>query len=505
MRKFKYLLVVLIFVASACSYSARSFPDLSIQMLIPHDSPSINTMYLWLSGYTMNLKAIANVRRSGGADRIIFYINGRNIGTLGVLPDEVSPSATLDWTPTTGGEYFVQAQVISNSGSSAMSAAVRVCVLGSSDTIDLSVPYVLWGYGFNGPCAIPPTHPTIPDRSYPISIHTITDPISIGYDSPDFCVHRPGVVYAGSAGVTFTTTITDPLGLVAFVTVRVIATGPSGSIFDSLILNQTGGGPTGTRTFRGSTIEMDSDLSSVLGNRGGNLNWEARAIDNAGYLLASESQSMLAGPCAPPVHALTIGTDDKATPTLISILPSPTEPATPTATATPTDQSSPQLIFLENANCHKGPGTAYDVATSFVKGKLLPAVGRNESSSWWLVQIQPGSTCWVGDAAVVESGPVELLPVTTAPSLPETPAKMVNSNVCDLKLNTLTVNLNWASVSDATGFKIYRNGSPLTSVGGEVTSYTDSAPLGVDLTYGVEAVNAYGHSDQVTTSVPACK
>jgi hypothetical protein len=175
-------------------------------------------------------------------------------------------------------------------------------------------------------------------------------------------------------------------------------------------------------------------------------------------------------------------------------------------TPTPTAPAAPQLTFLENANCRKGPGSAYDVTTSLVKGKTIDAVGRNTDGSWWQVQLQPGSLCWVGDATVSKSGPVEQLALVQAPPLPETPSKMVNSSVCDAKkLMTLTVNLNWASVSGATGFNLYRNGSLLTSEGSGITAYVDNAPLGVDLTYAVEAVNTFGHSGQATTSVPACK
>jgi hypothetical protein len=195
---------------------------------------------------------------------------------------------------------------------------------------------------------------------------------------------------------------------------------------------------------------------------------------------------------------LTVATPETATPTLL-IFQILTE--TPTPAASPV----PQLVFLSNANCRKGPGTAYDVATSFAKGKLLPAVGRNEASSWWLVQIQPGSTCWVGDAVVSRSGPVEQLPVMQAPPLPEAPAKFVNTNICDVKLKKLTVNLNWATVSGATGYNLYRNGSLLTSFGPGTTTYVDDAPLGVALTYAAEALNGVGHSGRVTTTVPLCK
>jgi hypothetical protein len=179
--------------------------------------------------------------------------------------------------------------------------------------------------------------------------------------------------------------------------------------------------------------------------------------------------------------------------------------AAPITAPTLTLEQGPQVTFLSNANCRKGPGPAYNVATSLEKGKTLEAAGRNSDSSWWLVQLQPESDCWVGKAAVSTSGAVDQLPVMTAPPLPEAPAKFVSSNTCDPKSSTLTVDLNWASIAGATGFNLYRNGTLLSSFGSGTTTYTDNAPVGVDLVYAVEAVNAYGHSAQVTSAVPACK
>ncbi len=212
-----------------------------------------------------------------------------------------------------------------------------------------------------------------------------------------------------------------------------------------------------------------------------------------------------------PGHPLVAATPATETPTLpVLQLASPTPTAAlleiVTNTSTPTAASVPQLTLIENANCRKGPGSAYDVATSFVKGKTLDAVGRNADSSWWLAQIQPGSECWVGDSTVGKSGPVEQLAVVTAPPLPDAPVKFVNSYVCDAKkTKTLTVNLNWATVPGATGYRLFRNGTALSAFGSGTTTYTDNAPMGTDLTYAVEALNAYGHSGQVMTTVPACK
>jgi hypothetical protein len=201
---------------------------------------------------------------------------------------------------------------------------------------------------------------------------------------------------------------------------------------------------------------------------------------------------------------LTVATPETATPTL-PILEIVTNTPTPTATNTPTAQLAPQVTFISNANCRKGPGPAYDVVTSFVAGKILDTVGRNDDGSWWLVQIQPGSTCWVGDSTVSKSGPVDQLSIVNAPPLPDAPVKFVNSNVCDTTLKKLTVDLNWATVSGATGYNLYRDGSLLTTFGSGTTTYVDYPPLGVAHTYAVETLNGFGHSDQVTTSVPACK
>ena len=60
-------------------------------------------------------------------------------------------------------------------------------------------------------------------------------------------------------------------------------------------------------------------------------------------------------------------------------------------------------------------------------------------------------------------------------------------------------------VSGASGYKVYRNGALLTTVDASTTSYHDEAPLGMDLTYEVEAYNIYGIGPRVSASVPACK
>jgi hypothetical protein len=106
----------------------------------------------------------------------------------------------------------------------------------------------------------------------------------------------------------------------------------------------------------------------------------------------------------------------KATPTLISIL---TDTPTPFHTDTPTAQPL-TLMLTQNAFCRKGPGTIYPDVTAFEAGQQLQVDGQNDfSPRWWWVRV-PNSTlhCWVSDAAVQTSGPVEQAPVQPAPPTP---------------------------------------------------------------------------------------
>jgi hypothetical protein len=98
-----------------------------------------------------------------------------------------------------------------------------------------------------------------------------------------------------------------------------------------------------------------------------------------------------------------------ATDTLI-----PTGTATSTATITPTATlSGPVAIFIKDANCRQGPGTAYDVITSFFKGQTVQIVGRNPdfNNTWWYVVIPTtGGKCWVSLATAQAYGDFDAIP-----------------------------------------------------------------------------------------------
>jgi hypothetical protein len=186
--------------------------------------------------------------------------------------------------------------------------------------------------------------------------------------------------------------------------------------------------------------------------------------------------------------------------------------ATPAATLVPVETptppaSEPLVTFIQNANCRKGPGGAYNVTTSLELGVQTAAVGRNEPSTWWLVKVPSTPIeCWVSGTTVETAGDVSNLPVVPVDPVPAAPGNFhVAKTTCSANLNNFPVKLEWADVSGETGYRLYRNGSQLAQVGANATSYTDEAPKGKELTYEIEAFSALGVSERKSLSVPACQ
>ena len=178
---------------------------------------------------------------------------------------------------------------------------------------------------------------------------------------------------------------------------------------------------------------------------------------------------------------------------------------TDTAAATPTAQLAAEVIPTLNAFCRKGPGTLYDQVMVLQKGTAYNVIGRDSLNSWWQIQTTGSNACWVGDANVSKQGPVEQAAIVQGAPLPGTPGNFVSSFVCNLKSKTLGVSFNWAGEAGVSGYRIYQNGSLLTTVAGNLTTYHEAAPLGEDLVYELEAFNAYGVAARSSTNVPACK
>jgi CSLREA domain-containing protein len=87
---------------------------------------------------------------------------------------------------------------------------------------------------------------------------------------------------------------------------------------------------------------------------------------------------------------------------------------------------------------------------------------------------------------------------------PATPAQFsIARRVCDKGTYVLT--LTWIDMADnEDGFRIYRNGSHVATVGPEIQQYTENPPPGVAHTYGVEAFNSAGASSRPTLQETIC-
>ena len=75
-----------------------------------------------------------------------------------------------------------------------------------------------------------------------------------------------------------------------------------------------------------------------------------------------------------------------------------------------------QATFIQQANCRTGPGTEYDVVTSFSKGQTVQIFGRNKnfSNTWWYVEIpNTYDRCWVSLVTAQATGDFESIPVVT--------------------------------------------------------------------------------------------
>jgi hypothetical protein len=81
-------------------------------------------------------------------------------------------------------------------------------------------------------------------------------------------------------------------------------------------------------------------------------------------------------------------------------------------------ENAATATFTANTNCRRGASINHEVVTYLPEGITAPIVGRNEDSSWWLVQV-PGSPirCWVWGEFVITHGPAAAAPFVQSPEL----------------------------------------------------------------------------------------
>mgnify|MGYP001309615525 CR=1 FL=1 len=175
----------------------------------------------------------------------------------------------------------------------------------------------------------------------------------------------------------------------------------------------------------------------------------------------------------------------------------------PTLTDTPTPQASlPFFTFTQNANCRRGPGTAYKVTTSFPQGQQLPVSGRNSDATWLQLPIpDTRAICWVSVVTGSLSVDPEVLPLADYPPLPAAPAQLrIEQRFCSP--NGYSLKLAWAG--SASGYRVYRNGALIATLGPNTNVYPDQPPFGDPHSYAVEALSADGVSPQAQVADSAC-
>ncbi len=240
------------------------------------------------------------------------YVNGHSVAARNLTGSLSNTTQTFSWTPRAAGEYFLQGYVLLSTGTTALSQASRVCVLGNFS----GDPFFS---GYLGPCAIPTSIPTLG----PVGYLTISD-----YASPDPITILPldctGNVYPT---ITINATFHDPADQVFLADAYVAVNGFGGNYY----LNWYGSEPDGTKLFHGTYTPDNGNptINSIIWNVGG--------LDRTGHGVGYD-----------PVHNLTInhGTcshEQSATNAPLQIVPSAT-PGTLIANV----QAYPSPIYYGN-------------------------------------------------------------------------------------------------------------------------------------------------------------
>ncbi len=205
------------------------------------------------------------------------------------------------------------------------------------------------------------------------------------------------------------------------------------------------------------------------------------------------------------MEAITAATPAGSPQSGILVIVTPT--ASPAA-ATPSVER-PTAIFRQTGNCRRGPGTIYDVVTSYTEGEQTEPEGRNADSSWWWLLMSGGGHCWASGSVLELRGPYAELPIIAAPPTPAlqppaAPAQLgVANQVCTDQAYSVT--LQWMdAASNETGYRVYRDGNVIATLGPDTTGYTDAPPYGGPYTYGVESFNAAGASARPTVQEGGC-
>jgi hypothetical protein len=96
------------------------------------------------------------------------------------------------------------------------------------------------------------------------------------------------------------------------------------------------------------------------------------------------------------------------------VTPTPTTTSPPSATP-----SGAALLVTKNANCRRGPGTAFEVVRAIAAGASLTIEGSDSGKSWFWVKPEGGSaSCWISASVGTASGNLQAVRVIATPTFP---------------------------------------------------------------------------------------
>ena len=90
----------------------------------------------------------------------------------------------------------------------------------------------------------------------------------------------------------------------------------------------------------------------------------------------------------------------------------------------------------------------------------------------------------------------------SSPSTPSAPSLSLSNKTCDS--NAYVVHLSWTDVDGEDGYRVYRDGSLIATVGAGSSSYDDTSPDYSSHAYRVEAYNAAGAASSGSKSSEGC-
>ena len=99
---------------------------------------------------------------------------------------------------------------------------------------------------------------------------------------------------------------------------------------------------------------------------------------------------------------------------------------------------------------------------------------------------------------------LSIWPAPPLVKIPEGPARLgLTDVVCDAKQYRVTIG--WLDqANDEDGYRVYRDGAVVATLGANATSYTDNPPKPGPHTYEVEAYNAAGASARLSVADKGC-